>query len=970
MSQSSSSSLLQHRHVQKAVSLVQRHRRWLYAFVAIFVVFGLLGFFWLPGFAKSKIETLLSEQLHRPVTVQHISINPYALSATVEGFRIGEKAGDGALFKFDSLYVNVSSASIVRMAPVISAVKLVGPEVHLTRDADGQLSIVDLIEKFSKPETEKPSSGPARFAVSNIEIEKGSFDFDDQLKKSHQHVGNIALGLPFIASFASDDDVWVQPHFSATLNGKAPINLQGKALPFSDHREASLNVKLSDFDLTGVDEYAPDLKGLKLLSGLLDTDLNVTFSQIDGKPAALSVTGDVVLRKLGVDNKKGLPWQVNGERLALHLKQFDPMLKQPIDAGFDLANLRFKQGDKPELLVNTLDLSDAHVDMATHKASFKLDATTNGRGHLALSGSAGWAPVSADVTVNADQIDLVALQGFVFDAPSVIATKGALSFKGAIKAIPGDDKTAFNVAVTGDAGITDLYVLDKGTHDQLLGWSRVDVSGIDVKTAPLDVGVQSIAATDLFARVTVTPEGKLRLKDVLSERSGTQGDSAGNADSAKSATPTVEAGDQGNDNQASGKETKKTTGGGTVTTAPAPVTPERKSLPIRIGEVSTKNGNIIYNDLFIKPNYRANLTQLNGKIGPLVPGKPGMISIKGSINRAAPLTITGKVDPFGKELYLDMSASAKGIDMPGFSPYSGRYIGYAIDKGKLSVDVHYFIEKNELRAENHIFLDQFTLGQKVDSPNALSVPIGLAISLLKNSRGEIDINLPLSGSLNDPQFSIGSLIITVIKNLIVKAATAPFTLLGSLFGGGADLSHVDFAPGYARITPEADKALDTIAKAMADRPSMKTEVTGVADSVNDVPDLKQATMQRLVKAQKLDELAKEGKSGGSLADVTVSDAEYPKYLERAYKAAKFDKPRNLIGMTKSLPVPEMEKLMLANMPADEEALRALADRRAHAVAAALIDKGVPTERVFVVQSKVEAPPNAEKPAGRVDFSLR
>lgn len=968
MSQSSSSNLLQHRYVQKAVSLVQRHRRWLYAFAAIVVVFGLLGFFWLPGFAKGKIETLLSEQLHRPVTVQHISINPYALSAKVDGFRIGEKTGDGTLFKFDSLYVNVSSASIVRMAPVISSVKLVGPEMHLTRNADGRLNIADLIEQFSKPEPEKPSSGPARFAVSNIEIEKGSFDFDDALKKSHQHVGDIALGLPFIASFTSDDDVWVQPHFSATLNGKAPINLQGKALPFADHREASLNIKLSDFDLTGVDEYAPDLKGLTLLSGLLDTDLNITFSQVDSKPAALAITGDIVLRKLGVDNKKGLPWQVNGERLALHLKQFDPMLKQPIDASLDAANVRFKQGDKPELLVNALNLSDAHVDMAAHKAAFKLNATTNGRGHLALSGNAGWAPLAADVSVDADQIDLVALQGFIFDSPSVIATKGALNFKGAIKAASADDKAALNVAVTGDAGIADLYVLDKSTHDQLLGWSRVDVSGINVKTAPLDVDIQSIAATDLFARVTITPQGELRLKDVLAERSGAK------TDATKDGVPAAAAGDQSSDqsanSQAAGKETKKTTGGGTVTTAPAPVAPERKPLPVRIGEISTKNGNVIYNDLFIKPNYRANLTQLNGKVGPLLPGKPGLISIKGSINRSAPLAITGKVDPFGKTLYLDMSASARGIDMPGFSPYSGRYIGYAIEKGKLSVDVHYFIEKNELRAENHIFLDQFTLGQKVDSPNALSVPIGLAISLLKNSRGEIDINLPLSGSLNDPQFSIGSLIITVIKNLIVKAATAPFTLLGSLFGGGADLSHVDFAPGYARITPEADKALDTIAKAMADRPAMKTEVTGVADSVNDVPGLKQATMERLVKAQKLDDLAKEGKSGGSLADVTVSDAEYPKYLERAYKAAKFDKPHNLIGMTKSLPVPEMEKLMLANMPADEEALRALADRRARAVATALIDKGVPAERVFVIQSKVEAPPNAEKAAARVDFSLR
>jgi hypothetical protein len=213
-----------------------------------------------------------------------------------------------------------------------------------------------------------------------------------------------------------------------------------------------------------------------------------------------------------------------------------------------------------------------------------------------------------------------------------------------------------------------------------------------------------------------------------------------------------------------GKKVEKKSGGGTVTTAS--VAEEPRKLPVRIDEVVFKNGNINFQDRFIKPNYRANRTQLSGRVGPLYPGQPGNVAITGTVNRSAPLELKGKVDPFGKEIYLDLSAKVKGIDLPSFSPYSSRYIGYEIAKGKLSVDLRYFIEKGQLRAENNIFLDQFTLGPKVESPDAISLPVELAVSLLKNSRGEIDINLPISGSINDPEFSIGGLIVKVFFNLI------------------------------------------------------------------------------------------------------------------------------------------------------------------------------------------------------------
>ena len=952
MSESVHDRLLNHPYTQKAASQVKRHRKWLYAFLGLFVIFGLLGYFWLPGFAKGKAEAMLSEKLHRPVTVERVSISPYTLEATIYGFRIGEREGQGeagtSLLKFESLYVNISSASIFRAAPVVSAVTLTAPEIHLSRDANGRLSIADLIDDFmQQPKSEEP----ARFSISNIRVEGGSIVFDDQLKQTRQRVSEISLGVPFVASFDSADEVWVQPHFGARINDGSKVEVAGKLRPFADKREAAVDIKVQGLDLTGIDEYAPTLQGIKLQAGLVDTDLEVVFGKVGDKPADIRVSGDITLRKLDVKNGQGLPWQVGGERATLHLKNVDLMLNSPLEVAVDAADLYFQQSDKPKLHINALNIADVRADMAASKASFALTATINNEGSLKTSGSVGWAPLSADLDVDMVDVDIVATQGMLVDRQGLLITKGLASFAGKVKA----GGAPLNVAIQGDAKVRDYNMLDTGTQEDLLRWKMLEINGLNLNTAPLDVAIKSVVQSDFYARIIIMPDGTLRLRDVMAP--------GGKLPMAHAAEQVVV---KQAEVQAEKKVEKK--GKGTVTTAT--VEEGNVALPVRIDELVFKNGNINFNDRFIKPNYRANLTQLSGKVGPLHPGKPGEVAIKGSVNRAAPLELKGKVDPFGKDIFIDLTAKVKGIDLPGFTPYSSRYIGYEIAKGKLSVDLHYFIEKSQLRAENNIFLDQFTLGNKVESPDALSLPVGLAVTLLQNSRGEIDINLPISGSLDDPEFSIGSLIFKVFVNLIGKAITAPFALLGNMFGGGADLSYVEFAPGRSRLTPEAEKNLEAVSKAMKEKASLKMDIAGVATAASDREELKRATLERRVKAQKLAEMAKQGKSGGSVRDVEVSAAEYPKYLEQAYKAEKFDKPTNLIGMTKSLPVAEMEALMIANMPNGDDELRGLADRRAREAYTVLLEKGVPGERMFVVQPRIESAADGKKPGGRADFSLR
>ncbi len=391
--------------------------------------------------------------------------------------------------------------------------------------------------------------------------------------------------------------------------------------------------------------------------------------------------------------------------------------------------------------------------------------------------------------------------------------------------------------------------------------------------------------------------------------------------------------------------------------------------------MTLQGGTVNFSDFFVKPNYTVNVTKIVGSVKGLssAAGTLADMELRGSYGNAAPVEVSAKLNPLAAKAHLDLKGEIRGVDLTTLSTYSGKYAGYAIDKGKLSLYVTYKLADNQLNAENRVFLDQLTFGDKVDSPDATSLPVKLAVALLKNGRGEIDINLPISGSLDDPDFSVGGIIVRVIVNLFVKAVTSPFALLGSLFGGGAELSNVEFDAGYATLAPAAVKKLEALAKAMNDRPALKLEVAGRVDPETDREGSKRAAIDRAVRAEKLKEQVKKGIEGGSVDTVTVDAKEYPEYLQRAYKAAKFPKPRNLIGLQKDLPVEEMEKLMLANLPVGEEDLRLLAERRAEAVQAWLVEQGkVPMERVFLMPPKLGRDDKGDGKASssRAEFSLR
>jgi hypothetical protein len=312
------------------------------------------------------------------------------------------------------------------------------------------------------------------------------------------------------------------------------------------------------------------------------------------------------------------------------------------------------------------------------------------------------------------------------------------------------------------------------------------------------------------------------------------------------------------------------------------------------------------------------------------------------------------------------------MELSPLSPYSGRYAGYGIQKGKLTLNLKYHIEKGKLDSENKVFLDQFTFGDAVDSPDATKLPVRLAVSLLKDRSGEIHLDLPVTGSVDDPEFSIWGVVWKIVVNLLVKAATSPFALLGAIFGGGEQLSYLEFAPGIGDVPPGEEGKLGNLAKILHERPALKLEIEGHVDLEKDREGMRQLFFRRKVAGQKRVDLVKAGQPAPALDNVRVETAEYPKYLARAYKVEKFPKPRNIIGMAKDLPVPEMEKLMLTHIQVTDDNLRQLAVDRASHVRDRLVASGkVEPGRIFLVEPKTLPPERKEKLRdSRVDFRIR
>jgi len=571
------------------------------------------------------------------------------------------------------------------------------------------------------------------------------------------------------------------------------------------------------------------------------------------------------------------------------------------------------------------------------------------RGSFAATGTVQPLPTVANLQLVTKRLDVAGFVPYASVPLNVDVTSARLSSNGELHY--DDRHTEPRFDYKGDAAFERVRIQDKLTGDDLMRWRSLSGSGIDLRygegTPRMHLG--GLALDAFYARVIVNSNGRLNLSDVIAngeQQAPVSVTRAGNNIPAMAASPA------------------------SASTAPA--------ADIHIGEVTLSNGQLNYTDNFIKPNYTANLTSLAGKIGAFgttAGGPPAELLAQAKLDDDSPVDISGSINPLQPVASLDITGKATDVELTRLSAYSGKYTGYPITKGKLTADVHYLLDQGKLKADNHIFITQLTFGDRMDSPGVSHLPVKLAVALLKDTEGNIDVNVPVSGSLDDPQFSLGGMIWRAFGNLIAKAATAPFRLLASAFGGGdhEDLGYVEFAPGSAVLTGPSKDRLGRIVQMLSQKPALTLDISGRVDRSLDEAGLRKVTVDDMIRREKLakesgDEAAA-GATAATLAALTVTPDEYGRYLRRAYRHADFEKPKNVLGLSKSLEPDEMRSLLETHVNADAAAMRALAERRAAAVQDWLHGK-LDDKRIAIKPPKLDPKGIGDKgKTTRADFGL-
>jgi len=610
------------------------------------------------------------------------------------------------------------------------------------------------------------------------------------------------------------------------------------------------------------------------------------------------------------------------------------------------------------------------------KLSGRIAAGRAEPGRFEYDGRAVLKPLSAEGRVLVASLPAHAFKAYYADALNVDIRRAFASYRGTVKFATAPSG-GIQLRLAGDSAVDDLransVTLTQAQapggvrNNQLLSWKTLGLRGLQVNMAPgkpLAVDVRETTLSDFFARVIIDPTGRLNLQD-LTRKPGQE--------SVPAPQPPVQV--TSRRSLFSGKTTT------TATPVPAPAVaaarPAESTGPepvINFGPISLVNGRVDFSDLFIKPNYSADLSELTGKLSAFSSrpqgDKPALadLELRGKAQQTAALEIIGKLNPLAKPLELDITATIKDLELPPLSPYSVRYAGHGIERGKLNMNVNYKIAPDgQLTATNKLVLHQLQFGEQVEGAPA-SLPVRLAVALLADRNGVIDVDLPLRGSINDPQFSIGPLILKAIINLIAKAATAPFALLTGGLGGGEDSSAIAFAPGSAELGADGKASLDKVAKALTDRPGLQMTVVGTASLEKERDAYQRVRLRQLALAEKRRAAVRKNQDAAGVTAVT--DAEYPELLAAVYKRSEVAKPRNVIGLAKEIPTKDMEDLLLASIPVDEESMRQLAVDRGAAVRDYLMEQKVSNDRLFLGAVRTSAGDANWKPSAELKLATR
>ncbi len=951
------------------------------ALLTALALYSLLGFLILPGIALRVANQQLANYATVPAHIQRIELNPFSLEVTLWGLVIGEPGKEQV--GFERLYANLQLDSLWTKALHLSDIELDKPKTEILFAKDGKLNLLGLFNlPASEPTPADPNAKPFPLRIDRIKLAGGNVHFEDArpsepieflydkldfelnnlstLPEDNADMTLVAIGpaggqIDWKGNFslipiASEGTLKVtdgqMKAFWPYVRDAVPLVLENGVVSLSTDYKLNLSKEtelllsnvavsvapfaikapdgrpLAKLDRLDVSETTVDLAKQQVVVGKIRSqkletwaaleadgqlDWQKLFASQPSKPAA-KAAAEPKSTPAAADSPKteptapGKPWQVLLKDVQLR------------DYKVHLAD----RSAKPEV---TLDVTPLNVDLQNFDSlngspfNVKLDAGLGKQGKINADGVVNLAPVTAQLNVKTQDIDLRVAQSYINPFIRLELRSGML---GSDLKVNLKSTEPLALSVTGRAQVDQLHTLDTLKTRDFLKWQQVVVEGLNYQHGD-SLSIDRINLFQPYARFMINDDRTTNIDDLLIPQP---------ADSGAKTTAAKPAGNS-------------------------------KPLGIHIGGIVINDGSANFADFSLTPNFATAIQQLNGQIGTIDSrqAKPASVDVKGKVDRYAPVTIKGAVNPFDPMASLDIATSFKRVELTTLTPYSGKFAGYRIRKGRLNLDLHYLITKGQLKAENKVVVEQLQLGEKVDSPDAVSLPLKLAIALLKDVDGKISIELPVTGDLNNPQFSVMPIVWQTLRNLIVKAAAAPFKLIGGLVSGGGseDLGTVSFAPGSSELNKDAEAALVKLSQALKERPALRLEIEGTAAQSSDGPLLAEQRLEREYQYNYYKMLQRRGDKVPAQASlIQVPDNEKGPLLEGIYRTRlKTQPPAEWKDLGKEERTAKMRADVIKFWSSSDVLLRQLGQDRASSIKDYLVDKGqLADDRVYFIDANL------------------
>jgi hypothetical protein len=844
--------------------IAERYKKPMIIAAAVIIVYALLGFFLAPWLIDRTATNAVRDNLGVELTLQKVSVNPFVLSLQIDGLELDEPSGDPFL-TVERIFINFQLSSLFRWALTFREFHIESPKVRLARDGDGDLNVGFLAKQPAEPaDTEAAEeSGPPRLLIQDFAITDSAVDWNDDVPPEPVDTSfgpiDIAISeLNTLPDRSGLQDVVITTESQGTLswNGSLQLNplrsegrasIKGSHFPLTsaylkheigfDVDEGSVDVELdysvdtrpdgtlaasvSNLEMsvgdlaartfnealgrTGEDRDVLKLPLVRLWGGefqwpektvsasgfSIDDGVISLYRDVDGVLNVLpGETGETATDDVEPGPEPGTP---DGDAWQLSLSQFSinrlalSMQDESIEPA---ANVGWRSLD-----IEVRDISNEPG--AAFPTTLKLEALDSGS--ISLGGRFTVLPnPSFDFNLVVDALEFGTADPYVKELVDVHLESGALNVEAELHG-----STDEPLRVAGDFEIVDFLITESDQNARLGSWDSLRAENLLYSTANNALEISELRFTKPYGDILIAEDGSINLGRVR------KGDGAD-----------TEAGDE---------------------EAPTEPVSDEPGTSVTIGRVVVSDAAADFADLSLPLPFNAKIAALNGEISTIATtsSEPSTVKMEGKVDEFGQVQISGTVTPLEPAANTDVKVAFENVDMPKFSAYSIPFAGQEIASGRLDLDLGYTISEGVLVGENRVVLREFELGDKVEHPGAMSLPLGLAVALLKDPSGKIDLDVPVRGDLNDPEFKYGTVVRKALANLLTKIVTSPFALLGKLVGAESDeLEYLVFEPGRADLSPPEMEKAGKIAEALKLRPQLGLQIGGVYAPAADAAALK------------------------------------------------------------------------------------------------------------------------------------